>query len=462
MTCQVFERIETIAAHGGKNDKIRLIAEGKDDPNFIYVLKAALDGFTTYGMAKIPNVKTFGTVALFSDEGKFAIEGLAQMARRDLTGGEAKNFVTNALQTLDEPGGILLRRIITRDLRAGFTSGSVNKAIPGLIREFDCALAKPFEEKRVKTYPVPVEPKLDGWRVLVAVDLGNNSVRFLSRTGKEYTSMDHLVEPVLAHSRRRIEELSLPSDTLSIQLLNYLHGVEVIGDQSKAAAQFILEAEVVSGTFNETASSIGKKDGNATDAVLNIFDIIPAHILEVGKGKINYTQRRRYLEHFLKGADTHLKPIERYLAGSVDDIMEYYAKFRARGLEGVIVKDPAAVYEAKRGWFWMKIKAEETIDLRITGAVEGEGKYIGMLGKILVDHKGVEVGIGTGLSDKQRADFWEACWRDQAAGIDPMTEEGEFLGRISELEYHEVTPDGSLRHGRFVRFRDDKRLDEAA
>ena len=87
----------------------------------------------------------------------------------------------------------------------------------------------------------------------------------------------------------------------------------------------------------------------------------------------------------------------------------------------------------------MKIKAEETLDLYVTGWEPGTGKYEGMIGALIVNHKGVPVNVGSGLSDTLRQE-------------DPA----EIVGRMIEVEYHEVTPDGSLRHPRFKRFRDDK------
>ena len=67
---------------------------------------------------------------------------------------------------------------------------------------------------------------------------------------------------------------------------------------------------------------------------------------------------------------------------------------------------------------------------------------MGMLGGFIGNFNGVEVRVGSGLSDNDRVDFWGR--REQ------------IRGDLMEVEYHEVTPDGSLRHPRFARFRDDK------
>lgn len=90
----------------------------------------------------------------------------------------------------------------------------------------------------------------------------------------------------------------------------------------------------------------------------------------------------------------------------------------------------------------MKLKNESSEDLIIVDLEEGEKgkKYEGLLGALVVDFKGVRVSVSSGLSDVQRTQFWH--------------NKEEVIGRIIEVEYHEVTPDGSLRHPRFKRFRD--------
>jgi DNA ligase-1 len=74
--------------------------------------------------------------------------------------------------------------------------------------------------------------------------------------------------------------------------------------------------------------------------------------------------------------------------------------------------------------------------------LEGTGKHSGKLGSFVVDYKGVEVRVGSGLTD----DLREQIWSDKATHI----------GRTIEVRYQEETPDGSLRFPTFVCFRNDK------
>lgn len=97
------------------------------------------------------------------------------------------------------------------------------------------------------------------------------------------------------------------------------------------------------------------------------------------------------------------------------------------GYEGLILR---------QGDKWIKVKTEETIDLEITGIIQGEGKHKGRLGAFITSLGNV----GTGFTDIQRTEFF--------------TE--KLIGETIEIEYQNKTPDGKLRHPRFMRLRYDK------
>jgi DNA ligase-1 len=457
---EVFAAIEKIAATKGRNDKEALVEEYAQNPLFKKVLEYALDPFKTFGMKKLPKVEAYG-IANFDVDSHQVWKILDKLAARELTGGSAANVVSALLGKLDEESSTLMRRIILKDMRAGFTKNTVNRVYPGLIPSFDCMLAAPYDGSRLLpagekakkgkyNFPVAVEPKLDGVRVLAFVMAKENKVEFFSRSGKPYTSFDHMKEPLLAMVKARLA--ANPDFTKDV----------------------VFDGEVMSGEFNKTVSEVRKKDAQATDAVFHIFDVVEREIF-LSPAKFGWHQqfkRRRILESFMKFAKEGdpLAILPSYLANSNDEIRALNAKFWGRGLEGAIIKDREAPYYFRRNVAWMKIKACETADVLVTGAYEGdEGKqFEGQLGGLYVegtvDGKKVVSKCGGGFDLEQRKSFWEAWLEDKAAEGD---EQKTLVGRMIEVEYHELTPEDdkgnhAFRHPRFIRFRDDKQKSEAA
>jgi DNA ligase-1 len=268
-------------------------------------------------------------------------------------------------------------------------------------------LAQPFDENRIQRWPVIVEPKLDGVRVIADIEIPTDTVKFSSRSGKPFTSFNHLKDPLL--------------NMVSIQ----------------SAPNFVFDGEVVSGSFNNTVSEVRKKYEQAPDAVFYVFDV-------AGQlASLPYRDRRKIIEQWVPGAlSMHVQVLPTYEAHSVQEIYDLYQRLRDKGFEGVIVKDSDSIYEMKRSYAWMKIKGYSSEDIYIVDAIEGTGKYVGMLGAIVAEYNGKKVKVGTGLTDDQRTSFWHEYTN------------GRLVGRLIEVGYHELTPAGSLRHPRFVRFRD--------
>jgi DNA ligase-1 len=442
----VMRLLDQVAATKSRTEKEALLSTGKDDPLLREVFKRTYDPFITYGMTPL---KVEGMVGGKSIHGAdhhafFVLDALAQ---RKLTGNAAKEQVKELLLALDPDSATLLSRIIGKDLRAGFTANTINKVIPDFIEIFEVMLAHKFEEKRITQWPVAVEPKLDGTRVAAITEKGVTAV--LSRNGKEFPGMAHLSGPFTevihaAHARAKREG----KDAL----------VKYLGGEKPAV---MLDGEAISGNFNDTVGSVRRKAEG--DAILHVFDIVPLSAFRsMDVIKLPYKARRHIVQYVVESAPegAPIRLGQRYLANSLEEIYALYQKVRetttnGKPGEGLIVKPLDGFYEKKRSYSWLKMKAEETIDLTITGAFEGKGKYEGMLGGVIVDHKGVQVRV-SGFSDEQRKELWASC-------SDPR-DDNYPIGRMIEVEYHEETPDGSLRHPRFVRFRPDKEpaLDAAA
>jgi DNA ligase-1 len=117
------------------------------------------------------------------------------------------------------------------------------------------------------------------------------------------------------------------------------------------------------------------------------------------------------------------------------------------GYEGVMIKSVDASYECKRSHSWLKAKPFIEVTLEVVAVEEGTGRNAGRLGALVCagqdDGKDIRVNVGSGFTDDQRSQFWNA--RDAV------------VGNLVEVRADAVTQnqDGtySLRFPRFKTFR---------
>jgi hypothetical protein len=153
-----------------------------------------------------------------------------------------------------------------------------------------------------------------------------------------------------------------------------------------------------------------------------------------------YGQRRELYEGVIEEIrlfNKHLHVVPAMPEGG--DPVEFYRAIThdPRGLpfsEGVVVK-----YQDSRDQ-WFKVKANDTLDVRVTRCLEGAGKFAGSLGAMVVEGPaGVESEIGSfQLTNEQRRWIWE--------------HQDVLTGQIAEVRALTVNERGAIRAGVFVRF----------
>ncbi|TXN07937.1 hypothetical protein FV222_01485 [Methylobacterium sp. WL103] len=435
-------QIDNTSSRTAKEDLLR---EHIGDELVRQVVTIAYDPFITFGITPPEPPTTPGTRSFGGDDPQPWIM-LHQLSKRELTGNAAKIAVERMLADLDGQSAALLWRMLRKDLRCGITEKTINTVLPGTVPTFDVMLSKPFEAKRVKAWPVAVEPKLDGLRALCIVKDGTG--KFFSRVGNHFPALDHLGPGQVSMVQAAWETAKREQSTSRLVEVYY----KLLGGD--AGPSLALDSEITAGSFNKTSGDVKRKSEQAKDSVINLFDALPAKQMlatDTPEIKIPFKIRRGFAQ-WVRGFAPKDHPIvmtDLRTAKSVEEIEAIYDEHRAAGLEGAMVKPFDASYVKKKGFLWMKMKNESTEDLRVVGAFEGEGKYVGSLGGLIVDRAGVQVRVGGGFSDAQRREIWDDF-------LGPVEKQARVLGRLIEVEYHEVTPDGSLRHPRFVRWRDDK------
>lgn len=317
---------------------------------------------------------------------------LDKLSMREISGNAAPYAISQTCQRLTPVSAEMFKRILLKDLRIGLGAASINKAFPGLVPEHKVMLAKPLEWHRVK-YPCISTVKLDG-------------VRAIYRDGVFYTRNGKI-----------------------------LRGLEALAERLSGAP--VLDGELVCpGMDFQTSSGSLRSFAETPNAQFHIIDVpeLPS------KDFVS----RMFIASWWGAVDGPIHCIPWILANKPEDIEQHYQACLEAGYEGVVVKPMEYEYVNKRSYDWMKLKAVNTVDARIVDIFEGTGKYSSSAGGVIIQMPDSEVlvRVGSGFSDEQRDEIY--------------AEPDKYIGRMIEVKYHEVTPDGSLRHPRFYRWRDDK------
>jgi DNA ligase-1 len=405
---------------------------------FLGFTKACYNPYVVFGVKKIPD-----TVGITDAENPWEEfnELMIQLCQRRLTGHAARDAIAEMSERFNsEEWNNFLAPVLRRDLRAGISDKTINKICKKTDYEvpiFGCQLATNSEGRPEMRGIKRLEPKLDGVRVIMMVqiqDVDTVYVTSYSRNGKVFDNFGHIEQQIkdnVAHYYK------LPRE--------FHNG-------------FILDGEIVGNSFQELMRQARRKENaQADDSVFHIFDILPIVDFNRGLYHIPLYKRIELLDKMRPHIE-QMSNVELLDSLSVDldlseghDQLNRYAKDMVNlGYEGIMIKDVQSPYECKRNTFWMKWKPTITVDLTVVAIEQGTGRNSDRLGALVCegedDGKYITVNVGSGFSDEDRDSYW--------------THQSAIIGRTAEVLCDAVTQnqDGSysLRFPRFVRFRDDK------
>ena len=423
--------ISKLEADNSRLAKEAILAEAMEEglDEFFEGLKMGLDKLYTFGVKQVPIKEQDSGQGLTWDNFKQLAESLY---KRELTGHAARDAIELAMgiATKDQ-WNQFFRRILIKDMRAGFGEKSVNtvakkaKKPQYAVPVFEVMLAHDGANHDSKiTGKKLLEEKLDGVRCLTVVDFESRTVVMYTRNGKE--------------------------------LVNFPHIVKAFEDNiDNFARSYVFDGEVMSSSFQALMTQVHRKsDVKSDDAVLHLFDIVPLVEFKAGKSVMGQRRRSQFLKNFENiFADSGCIALVPQQEVDLDTFMggiefqDFNKAALAAGKEGIMIKDVDAKYETKRSVSWLKQKPFIEVSLTVMAVEEGTGRNVAKLGALVCegedDGKAIKVNVGSGFTDSDRDEYW--------------TGKEMVLGQVVEVRADAITQnqDGtySLRFPRFLRFR---------
>jgi DNA ligase-1 len=381
-------------------------------------------------------------------------------------------------------------------------AGRLNEARMRLFHPIGFMLASPIEtpEEGLSYFSdVAVEDKYDGIRAQVHVSSG--VVHIFSRTRDEITESFPELPPALA---------GLPKDAIldgEIVAWAYPQSLpdapvvvdELVSDESEAKAQNLGRAR----PFSVLQQRLGRKKVSEqmlgeTPVAFLAFDILYAdgellidrplrervHALDallaserlvqpvlVGAGGTDQQAKLMFVEDSEVGSAAVIRaPV--FHASTPEELDSLFVAARARGNEGLMIKDLNSLYSpGKRGKAWLKMKRElATLDVVVTAVEYGHGKRIGVLSDytfaVWDGDKLVNIGKAySGLTDAEITEmtawFLEHTVEDQGFRrlVEPKIVLEVAFNNMMRSDRHQSGY--ALRFPRIIRLRSDKLAQDA-
>jgi bifunctional non-homologous end joining protein LigD len=284
------------------------------------------------------------------------------------------------------------------------------------------------------------EPKWDGVRTIAFVDGGE--VRLQTRN--------------LLDCTKQYPEATQAAEALTGAYQAILDG-EVVALDEKGVPSF----QRLQPRMHVTDESTVRKLRRSTPVIYQVFDILYADGEDL---------TRKPLRERLRRLDESLTPMGsiRRSEGFPGTGVALFEAAREQGIEGIVAKRLDSIYQpGARSPAWVKIKAFRTMECVIGGWTAGQGGRTKTLGALLLgvyrDGKLQPVGhVGTGFDERTLRDLLRILEEHESPtspfSTQPRTNQPArwcLPELVCEVEYAEITRDGTLRHPTYRGLRPD-------
>ncbi len=301
--------------------------------------------------------------------------------------------------------------IIDKTLKIRLNTSIINKIFPKLIPVFRPVLANKYDPKRLEKSKNDwyVSRKLDGVRCLILIEPKKKSVKFFSRTGKEFHTLLILKNEILINIELFHEAVVLDGEIVSMK-----NGVE---------------------DFTNLMKEIKKKNHVMKNPKYFIFDMLKKEDFFNLKSEEIYSERlKKFKKINIYFVFFEVLEQNKY---TDDDFSKLIEKSEKNNWEGLMLREDVK-YEGKRTNSLLKYKKMHDEEYKVIDIIKGPWREISKETKlentietmvaVIIDYKDTKV--GSGFSLEERKHFYK----------NPES----IIGKIITVQYFEKTKD-SLR-----------------
>ncbi|HEX8354769.1 MAG TPA: ATP-dependent DNA ligase [Pyrinomonadaceae bacterium] len=406
-------------------------------------------------------------------------EGLVEYVFKNTTAAGAKYFARMVLNQMRIGAGLgtVARALASAfDVKAadvehlyamtndiGLVAARARKGPKALARA-GLTLFRPYQFMNAQKVDRPEEifEKLKGKKIIFEVKYDGARLQLHLRKGRP--------PEIRAYSRRLNDDTAAMPDVAAALAKAWKGGDAILEGEAVAYDPALKEKQ----PFQSVLMRLGRVHGIEEKAreiplVLHLFEMVYHDGEDLMM--LPQSERRARLSKLFRETD-RVKMTESVVTDSLEEQAAFFRRAIAEGHEGLMAKDPDAVYvPGRRAEKWMKLKpAFETLDVVVTGGIWGSGRRRGLLSSLIVAVRDGDefktVGkVGTGFS--------EEALRELTARLEPgvISTRGRDVELepevVIEVDFQDIQKTARYRAGyalripRFKRVRTDKSTREA-
>ena len=387
---RIQEFVDKLKSTNSTNNKIEIRKEYKNDTIIEKVLKYTYSPFKQFYITSTTSKKN----QMLCDPNQIhdtIFELLDDLTNRVYTGHDAIAMVNSFVS--NNPGHEdLIYNILDKNLKTRTGADLINKAIPKCVPTFKVALANPYDKHKKKVdfdkQTWFASQKLDGVRCLAIVD-ENGKCNFYSRQGKTFDTLDTL--------RKEIESLNLSNIVFD--------GEVCIVDKNGVE------------DFQGIMKEIKRKDHTIKNPKYKVFDYIMLEEFDEQYSERKLSDRLtcfNMIYNFKAQQLNCIDVLEQWKVESEGHFQELAELATKNNWEGLMLRKDCE-YKGKRSNDLLKVKKffdEEYVVKGVENAIHRiivNGKEVEeeMLSNVIIEHRGCEVGVGSGFDQEERKKYFK-------------------------------------------------------